>query len=443
MKVRIMKKYKPLYFLLLLNFVLLDCNRTNRDLIYTKIDGKKFVSIKSYGAIGDGIHDDTKAFQKAIDENKNIILEKEKTYLLKKQGTFKFYGGKFPFCLRVDSNKKIHLNGSTLKLGNYQNAAIFLVASKDQYTVVKNVSISSGSINGNKDYQRESSSYEIPCIVALTGEKIKIHDIDVNSPRQYAGRFLGIENSYFNNLRCFDSDADGWSFGVSGKNKTVRNSAIGNIYAENCDRKYGNLQGNPAIFTVENTTINKVVSKNCGGGIKIQDATVNCTIDSLIFEGGNLGTVNSGIKVQGRKDINLIPQNVKINYVKSLKCNGSGLSILNTKSVFINEYIGIENDPEYGRGVLLRHSDNVIVNKMQSVNCTKIGVLIGVGVKNYFIDSLYIENPLSIALQIQGGEGEINSLTVYNNDSNKICCIYGLDADLIMLSLCLKNKTFL
>lgn len=414
-----MKKYKPFYIILLLNVFLLSCNRTNHSLIFTEIDGKKFISIKNYGAIGDGIHDDTKALQKAINENTNLILEKNKTYLVTKKGTYHFLGGKYPFCLQVGSNKKIHLNGATIKLANHQNAAIFLIASKDKNAVVKNVSISSGNIDGNKKFQRESNLYEMPCITALKGNRIKVYDLDVKNPRQYAGRFLGINDGYFNNLKCFDSDADGWSFGVSGKNKTVRNSTIGNIYAENCDRKYGNMQGNPAIFTVENTSINKVVSKNCGGGIKIQDATINCTIDSLIFEGGNLGTANSGIKIQGRKDINLIPENVTINFVKSSKCSGSGLFIINTRNVFINEYVGMENNPEYGRDVLLRYSDNVIVKKMRSINCTKIGVLIGVGAINYVIDSLYIENPLNVAIQIQGGEGEINSLTVCNNDLNK------------------------
>lgn len=47
----------------------------------TRFNKSEVVSIKSFGAVGDGVADDTSAMQAAFDSGKNIILEHGKTYL--------------------------------------------------------------------------------------------------------------------------------------------------------------------------------------------------------------------------------------------------------------------------------------------------------------------------------------------------------------------------
>lgn len=66
----------------------------------------------------------------------------------------------------------------------------------------------------------------------------------------------------------------------------------------------------------------------------------------------------------------------------------------------------------------------------------------------YFQNNInkYIKNNINIILSDTSipGEGEHKIIEyIRNNNNNDISCIYGLDADLIMLSLCLKNEIYL
>jgi hypothetical protein len=64
----------------------------------------------------------------------------------------------------------------------------------------------------------------------------------------------------------------------------VLRSFIDNIYAEGCDGSYdgaGGLNGNGAVFTTQYCQVGKVITKDCGGGIKFQDESQDTDIAEL------------------------------------------------------------------------------------------------------------------------------------------------------------------
>ena len=161
------------------------------------------ISIKQFGAKGDGTTDDTSAIQKALawNGNKKSIINFEES------ATYAVTGANYPLY----SNTQINLNGSTIV--NTGSSRILLVSNEDSmevagYGAIKNVTVKDGTFTGNR------SSAQSGLMFAL----------------------MHAQNFEFSNIR-FDKCATGHIFDLSG---------CKDIRILNCEFE-GNLITDPSI----------------------------------------------------------------------------------------------------------------------------------------------------------------------------------------------------
>ena len=325
-------------------------------------DNSGIAFLEQFGAVGDGITDDTVAIQTALNTlTARVMGSAGATYLVTKQGEMSLFSNvplvKTSYCLKIPSGVVLDLGGSTLKLGDDENAAIAInenatgsygYAEGLGYTD-HDLGVENGTLDGNQanqTYEGGALLGEIPCVYFVGVLRPRAYRLKVVNGRRYAGRFLNCDHGFFDDLYAEGCRGDSWSFGTSGASPTeLRYSQIGSVSADNCTAEtwYQNPQGNGAIFTTKFCEVGQVISKNCGGGIKIQSTTQDTTFGSLIFVGGANGTLNSGVKVQGDGTGALTPERVAIGKIISRDTVGAGLYLHDTGLLHIGSYEGYGN----------------------------------------------------------------------------------------------------
>ena len=129
-----------------------------------------FVTPEMFGAIGDGITDDTSAIQQAISAGDVILLSKN--YLVSKTGTknIALKGFTIPISIVVPSNKKIIISGEIVTTNEAFN--IF-------YSEGDNISICDGNIT--LPNISSAGNYQMGCIALNGSEHISIENIITNN----------------------------------------------------------------------------------------------------------------------------------------------------------------------------------------------------------------------------------------------------------------------
>jgi hypothetical protein len=265
--------------------------------------------------------------------------------------------------------------------------------------------VCNGILDGNKANQTSPASGEMACIYLNNVMRPRVYDLRVKNVRNYAGRFLAIDKGYFNDLHCQDSDGDGWSFGISSSSQHVLRSFIDNIYAEGCDGSYdgaGGLNGNGAVFTTQFCQVGKVITKDCGGGIKFQDESQDTDIAELKFIGKTNGSANSGVKIQGN-GAGLTPTRINVGLISSYNAYGNGLFISDVNGVSIGRYVGSNN----GSGAGASGSEK---------NDVQLSLSNGAGAHSVQIGAIFVDTPTAIGVQINGASPrvDIGSIVVRN-----------------------------
>lgn len=143
----------------------------------TRTRGKKWHNVRSYGAVGNGIADDTKAFQKAIDalpEDGGTVFVPPGTYLI--NGDLKDVERKEISGNSIRLRSKMHLRLSpyaTLKqkpTDAYASAIIYAFN-------VSDVEISGGKVIGDLDEHRTTTGEHGHGVLVKNAERVTIRDI--------------------------------------------------------------------------------------------------------------------------------------------------------------------------------------------------------------------------------------------------------------------------
>lgn len=400
--------------------------------VQTKL--RESVSVKDFGAVGDGVTDDTAAIQAALNSGAKIVNGiPGDTYLVSYVSVKTILGTDNRYCLLLPDDVDFNLNGSTLKLANSQNATIIMNSTAGTTQNV-DIGLHDGWLDGNETNQTTPATGEMPMIRLWDVLRPRVYNIKAKNARDYFGRFLKIDGGYLNNLHGKRSDGDGWSFGITASSQQVVNSFIDNIYAEDCTNgTYGTLQGNPAIFTVLKSNVGKVEGYNCGGGIKIQDQSEDSAFGQLLFRGGANGTANSGVKVQGA-DASNVCKRISIGQVVSENSYAEGLKITQyTEDVTVGSYIGKScSTGAVGRDCEV-NGTRTTINSVKSISPNGIGLLINSNATDYSIGAVSVYNPVGRAVQSAAtGYGEIGSI-IHNDDqgtptTTEILAVTGTDS---------------
>ena len=183
-----------------------------------------FVMPEMYGAIGDGLTNDTAAFQAALSSGYNVRCAPAKTYIVN-------IASNSLSALIVSSNTIIDLNRSTIKMGanDFTHYTVLSIAG------VSNVTVKNGTVSGNRAENTASGEHG-HVIAVFESDHVMLENLTVSEGFgdgiYVGGSTSSTEYLALNNVLCYHNRRNNCSL-VNCKHVTIANSRFINATGTN------------------------------------------------------------------------------------------------------------------------------------------------------------------------------------------------------------------
>lgn len=347
-------------------------------------------NVRDFGAKCDGAADDRAAIQQALDRVVVVQFPAGVTCVVNASGrTVMLAGTPHRYALSIPSNRAIHLNGSTLKLGDGQNAHLFVNANLDGAGNSHIAILGPGTIDLNRGNQTAPPSGEQSGGLMDQVTDLTVRDITFTQVREYALRHFRITRGYYDRLLCTGSDGSCFAFGVAGLGGPT-DSYFGEIEAhEAAGLSSPGASGNPFIAYGFNNVLKSFVGRGNRFGFKLQDGAANWTIGRVHIEGTK---ADKGLKIMGMRD-------------------GA-----QTHHVSIGTVVTSDN---YYEGLYVWESDDVaigrVVSRRDAAGAASPAVTIAPTANRIVVRSIEVQEARAGGLSIEGTDVDIEEIYARNN----------------------------
>lgn len=315
------------------------------------------LDIRAVGAKGDGVTDDTIEVRRILDTRMDVMTECQNCVFLVGPSKDSNDARYTKTALVVYSNQKLDLRGATLRLKDNSNAfllsnnAIYIEGTSDNNIHLKNI-IFDGNVSNQKTRNIGGSDRFSPTLILNSINKSVLRNIEV---RNYYGAGIYITYRIGHLSNNVELDEIHVSHGLGpGVHIEGENFAIGKVEIEGTRPfmegekpvHYWGAYPNSMAARLYNSTIRKIIFKDCSWGFKLQDGSKNVHIASIDAEG--VRDIQA-VKFQGADDKRGYWPNdsISVDSIVSSNNNYNGLYIIYNTNIRIKKYIGNNNGLSY------------------------------------------------------------------------------------------------